>query len=1252
MSGVEYIDIRFPAHVGIPKCRPGESVAGAVFVNCAKKVSVRCLKLHFVGWERVNVDVHREGQTQPKTHSQVYFHETENLVGHDTNTIEDILHPGVHLFHFTCTMPPLNFPVTTHSSHLPCFPCPDYEVQYAMQAALHFTQEPLEPLYTKPAPIHPVPIAWPTHLLPHRVSEPRAMREAAYERNTLVYHLQLDFDKAAYSPGDTVRAMLKIIPVVPHAPPTMGELDMREQCECFAEPPQRRADQGTRANVKPVWSRTRVLFRQALAFTKGGMRTPNIQHSKLEFKIPRTVCPVASVHLDWHYTINVTLFQHLPDHIQQSIGTFPIHLVSGLVHPFNNIEGAEQRIKGAPHTFPKHELQPSNINQCLYQPTARGRCPTLKAIRNGKDQQPLASPGLLKHMMLAPSMPPSAFGATHGPLAVRNVVDFPLGSSGDLPALTKGSTHQALSQTRDYQPDIVLTSRPTVTNHPLARANTYGPAKTRPNRRLSRANAQLLEVDVGESFEKLISSAENTPHHLANHDFLDMSSDDDAANANVIYPHQVHKHGRYRTVGGGTLSPQESRQVKETLKTLTILRPKLDSFIVGKLTHPDTSVSRSRSQPHQALDAHTSPRAQAIKERNLRYRTCVIGPTKPRPLDHSWSDEVKNADDRPVSHDYYQANRLATQSQLKSIMVLRSHRLAKDEPGSLEDTSPNSHANNNGPNGSDASDTASLSASSDGTSSVDTLTDGTCLVHTAKSAGNYQVQSDQQSPSQDSFQSRLARTVDILRNVAAAKGQQASEGGAATNPAPPDPKLQELERELEAFLLHSSEPLPLTPPQKQAQRHEPTPQKPSAKITPSGRPVTGKPHGNPWAVTDDMIQKFALAKLNENAIVAQPQVVNVYKATEITHHHPPANTTKAGAAALDWSLTTKGLKSQLNQHVNPAVGQDAGKQSPEGEVNLGLTRSVEPVAPMGATPPQSPHPCGKAAHPPKHENTHRPQTVRYVHLVPAPTSTPTSLPGPAKSALKKYPRSQLHHSQYESRQDASTDGDPKDQSGASKSFSTKRRVQFSNIVGVMDTNIGDDSATASYQTVPIYIESPGMESMPTTSSVGMDTGIHGYDTNCAYSNTVNNGDVITSDIMRDSMAKGHRMSKQNSTGSMGILSFYESANATPSFIGHDASYVYASNGTSPHSTDREWGTQTTAATLPNEALAWHAPTQEDVDNRTDYLFAGWQHIETQAQQATHMIDRYFDHQDTAAMKRARRLTLELAQEYPDVYNHD
>ncbi|KAJ1969371.1 hypothetical protein H4R35_006157 [Dimargaris xerosporica] len=1229
MSGVEYIDIRFPAHVGIPKCRPGESMTGVVFVNCAKKVSVRCLKLHFVGWERANADVHREGQVQPKTYSQVYFHETENLVGHDNDTVEDILHPGVHLFHFTCTMPPLNFPVTTHSSHLPCFPCPDYEVQYAMQAALHFTQASLESLYTKPASIHPIPIAWPTHLMPHRVSEPRAMREAAYERNTLVYHLQLDFDKAAYSPGDTVRATLKIIPVVPHAPPTMGELDMREQCECFAEPPKQRTDRGTRANVKPVWSRTRVLFRQALAFTKGGLRTPNIQYSKLEFKIPRTVCPVASVHLDWHYTVNVTLFQHLPDHIQQSIGTFPIHLVSGLAHPFNNIEGAEQRIKGTPHAFPKHELQPSNINQCLNQPTTPGCCPTLKAIRNGKDQQPLVSPGLLKHMMPAPSMSPSAFDTLHGQLAVRNVVDFPRSSSGALPALTRSSTHQALQSVRDYRPDIVVTKRPTVTNHPLARANTYDPAKSRPNGRLSRSNAQLLEVDVGESFEKLISSAENTPHHPTDPDFLDLSSDDDAVNASDNYPHQAHKHGRYRTVGGGTLGPQESRQVKETLKTLTILRPKLDSFIKDKLAPSATGVSRSRSQPHQTLDAHTAHRALAIKERNLRYRTCVIAPAKQRLQDHPWSDEVMNSEDRPMSHDYYQANRLATQSQLKSIMVQRPHRLVEDDPVALKDTGLNDHANGNECRGSDSSDTADSVALNDDTSSVDTLTDGTGFVHPSKPADNHPLQSDQQSPSQDSFRRRLTETMDILRNVAAARRQLVTEGGAATNPVPPDPKLQELERELEAFLLHSTEPLPLTPPQKQAQRHQPASQKLSVKVVPGDQPATSKPHHSPWTVTDDMVQKFALAKLNESAIVAQPQVINVYKATDITHHHPPANSTMAGATSLDWSLTTKGLKGQLKQGVHPAAEQEAGKQSPRNEVKSGLARLVEPESPPSRQL-LSPRTCEQTKGPTQRENTHKPQTVRYINLMPAPTGT--LLPMPAKSALKKYPRSQRHHSQVESRQDAGTGCDPEKRSEASHAYSSKRRVQFSNIVGIMDAATSADSATDSYQTVPIYMESPAMAPVSTLSTEGMGTNTAGA-------------------LGHDSLVQGHRMSKQTSTDSVGILAFYETANATPSFIGHDASSAYANDGTSPYLPSQDWDGQYTATALPNEALAWHAPTQEDIENRTDYLFAGWQHIENQAQQTTHMIDHYFGHQDTAAMKRARRLTLELAQEYPDIYNY-
>ncbi|KAJ1962812.1 hypothetical protein IWQ62_003409 [Dispira parvispora] len=594
MQDIKIFDVTFPTHPGVPKCKPGSILYGAVAIHCLQPLQVESLGLRFVGKEEVatcvDTKLSEHGTVVPQL-GQTYFDIYETIISPHTSTSDKSIPQGYHLFHFKCKMPPINFPVPTESQHLSCFPCPAYEIRYFMQADLNLADG--TQLLTESAPVHPDPLSWPESLLPQALGDPTLIREAAYQGNKLAYHIKTQLDRSAYFPGDTISVQFDIKPVVNHAPPGTVELSIRERCECHSKYLSER-----RSSEEPVWARTRMLHREALQFTKGSGAW---YRTKAQLTVPDTVCPVDGVHMAWSYALQLDLFESQEDNIRQAVGIIPLPLASGLHSANSELENytavEDKTLVESSRTFPRHELQPISIGKLLCEPHTSSRLPVLRVLVDSRHGPPL-SPGLTKgnpksrlpHSVAAPQPNPATIHA-------ETVVNHPR------PAIPR--KHQTAQPLRDQSVFTIVRPKPfthTVIGAPSdrqqqtrmersARYKTCVIGLSRSAREQRRRENGLLDVDVGESFSDLFPEG----------GFPVVSSNSlDKTHATTRSP-----------------DIDEQLAMEQYLKDLTWLRPKNHSLYEKENT-ACVSDKKGLNQDSDGLR----------RQRSLRHRTCVMGPGK------------------------------------------------------------------------------------------------------------------------------------------------------------------------------------------------------------------------------------------------------------------------------------------------------------------------------------------------------------------------------------------------------------------------------------------------------------------------------------------------------------------------------------------------------------------------------------------------------------------------------------------------
>ncbi|KAJ1672717.1 hypothetical protein EV182_006629, partial [Spiromyces aspiralis] len=140
-----HFEICFPSHISkVPVCRPGSSIAGTVVIKVGSPLAATYLSLTFIGLERVrctpfsnsnaSFDIPEHHQTTIVGSSgfmtKEFFRKELILWGDHKKQETCILGcEDSHRFHFTITMPMVNFPTPRET--------PDAEITYTLVAKLY-----------------------------------------------------------------------------------------------------------------------------------------------------------------------------------------------------------------------------------------------------------------------------------------------------------------------------------------------------------------------------------------------------------------------------------------------------------------------------------------------------------------------------------------------------------------------------------------------------------------------------------------------------------------------------------------------------------------------------------------------------------------------------------------------------------------------------------------------------------------------------------------------------------------------------------------------------------------------------------------------------------------------------------------------------------------------------------------------------------------------------------------------------------
>ncbi|KAJ2744725.1 hypothetical protein GGI20_002740 [Coemansia sp. BCRC 34301] len=275
-------EVRFPAYTsgGPPRCTPKSTLAGVVYLHLVRPLQASCLSVNFIGTERVFLappsanSGHWEGPPAasgaPQMHmakqrsiKKVYFNQSAVLWGDSRLRTVDWLAEGVHMFHFSCEFPRVNYPQSKRT--------PEYEIKYAVQAKLLGSRDSVsgspilsaaaQPIAFMPETIAPLlqsPASLDSRCEDDGMARYRFCDNAvdADEPGQWAFHLQAMGLQQAFCPSDIVDFQLRL---------TGGQRALRkvqfavyEQTDCFypviPDPHEEQLDLGRR-----LWSTQRVL---------------------------------------------------------------------------------------------------------------------------------------------------------------------------------------------------------------------------------------------------------------------------------------------------------------------------------------------------------------------------------------------------------------------------------------------------------------------------------------------------------------------------------------------------------------------------------------------------------------------------------------------------------------------------------------------------------------------------------------------------------------------------------------------------------------------------------------------------------------------------------------------------------------------------------------------------------------------------------------------------------------------------------
>ncbi|KAJ2508928.1 hypothetical protein H4217_008446, partial [Coemansia sp. RSA 1939] len=288
------LEIRFPAYTSgaPPRCTPRTSLAGVVYLQLAETQAATSLRMQFVGVERillapssVNSNAARVPMGRSKQVAREYFNQSMELwSGRGSDEQMGQLSAGLHMFHFSCEFPRVNYPQSSATE--------EYEIAYEFTAELlgqpssgcggnngqrkAGTEQPLlsaaQTINFVPETVAPLPAGHSdqSHLgsTSHRQSgaaEAVDHKSQAYwfsdsandadNPSQRVLEVQATAAKQAFAPGDAVDMQVR---VSGGRPVRRAHFVLYEQTDCFypqlPEPHEEQLDLGRR-----LWSSRRAI---------------------------------------------------------------------------------------------------------------------------------------------------------------------------------------------------------------------------------------------------------------------------------------------------------------------------------------------------------------------------------------------------------------------------------------------------------------------------------------------------------------------------------------------------------------------------------------------------------------------------------------------------------------------------------------------------------------------------------------------------------------------------------------------------------------------------------------------------------------------------------------------------------------------------------------------------------------------------------------------------------------------------------
>ncbi|RKP38055.1 hypothetical protein BJ085DRAFT_30917 [Dimargaris cristalligena] len=288
-------EIRFPSYSGTPRCRPDSVLAGVVMLKNTRTISAKSLILTFKGVERINSNPSFPTYNSPAAQQlasnqwleHIYFQRESILLGEGEESI--FLEPGLHLYHFACSMPFMNYPSSIRS--------PQFEIVYTLTARLECPRDDVTKKLSLPAAIHfePLPL-----VVPHLPESLKCFNTNVLDGDKVLFHLHANFMKNSFGPGEPFSMGLVLKPVTPRLVKS-ARVMLKEHVQCHL----RNAFDHTE---EPLWYNHRIIHHDILHLNRIASemsRDPYV--ATVSFELPDFFQPNNSVYLSFNYTICIVL---------------------------------------------------------------------------------------------------------------------------------------------------------------------------------------------------------------------------------------------------------------------------------------------------------------------------------------------------------------------------------------------------------------------------------------------------------------------------------------------------------------------------------------------------------------------------------------------------------------------------------------------------------------------------------------------------------------------------------------------------------------------------------------------------------------------------------------------------------------------------------------------------------------------------------------------------------------------------------